>query len=430
VGLRRLQLPSRKLDRQFQEKSPSFTLPPGFRKSSFCSSWLTGDWWGRKPEELQLYFSDSEGIPLLAFSKANRRPCGMTSNGKKPYKLQQSTKPFFYDISEKSHLEAFLRTLRHLVAFSAGLNSSLGKKPYTLEANEVKKLCQTEISTIGIYDPTKADREADKALEILEVRCSYIYDKNVEGDFITPWSKEYEKPAPTGRKQFSCNKKVYHFRIKRVLIDTDGRRRNAAFISKSTYIDIPHTAVEKLSSLAPSLVQAISEHGTKDKNRYRHFESTFTPPRIAHTFNYRQEDLLFLNPKAYRYTKLKKSLKTASFNPLTISNRYYNRLRWLQTGILSWDPTWSINETTAKNDLVYLNNWFIKVRLIVLYATCLVLTFLKRLFLKRVRVLPKNIEVILVSQEVKFGKSSWKVYYPRGPPFQNLNHQKIKTQTV
>ena len=199
-----------------QKKSPPFVLPPGFRSAHFCSSWLTGDWWGRRPEELQFYFTVLDGIPLLGFSKANRRPDGITVKGRRPHKLQQSTKPFYYDISNPTHLEAFLRTMRHLVAFSAGLAATPHKKPYSLDFNDSKQLCRTELDTTGIYDPKRPDRYVEKTFEILEVRCEYVYDKNAPEKGLCSYAgNQYKSERSSYRRKsrIPTKRKNYFFRI-------------------------------------------------------------------------------------------------------------------------------------------------------------------------------------------------------------------------
>lgn len=421
-----MQSSSRKEAVKSPKSSASFTLPPGFRKASFCSSWLTGEWWGRRPEELQFYFKNFDGFPLLAFSKANRRPSGLTVQGKKPGQLQQSVKPFFYDISEPTHLEAFLRTLRHMIAFSAGITFSQGRYPYNLEAGDVIRLCKTEVSPLGFFDPKNPDRYIEKVFEILEVGCEYVYDKTVSvDDFTTYWGDDpTKKRAAAASKKVYCNKKVFYFKIKRVLQDECGIQRNAAFISKNTYISIPHTAIEKLTTHGPKLLNNLREHFIKDNPRYHRFNEILTPERLDHTFTYTPETLLFTKPEIYQ-NGFKRTQPKQNFHPLTISNRYYNRLRWFQKGVLTWDPTWRIKKTTAKKDLAFLTSWFIKTRLVILYATCLVLTFLKRLSTRRPILKFTSVETVVYLKQPWLNKLSWIVVFPRGPPLNSLFSSKI-----
>lgn len=398
-------------------------LAPGFRDARFCASWFTGDWWGGRPEELQLYVASHNRIPLLAFSKGNRTAGGYSLNGPKPQTLRQSTKPFFYDLSNPSHIEAFLGTIRHMAAFSAGLDTDSHRYPYKLDLGDVVELCRTPLSSSGFFDPKQPDKEIVEAYEVLQVYCGCTYDTDANDDDYCRY-RGGEKVS--NRKVMAPPKKVYHFKIKRVGVDDIGVSRLVATINNSTHLSIPQAAVPRLSVLGERLLRQVYaymlRHPEQRKRRWellfpQHNWSRQLVPRLRHAFKYVAEDVLFTHPSALKrkvIRRLKKGHRELSLESVT--NTYYRRLRWLEAGVLQWPPTWNVAAYEAAEDLTWLRAKIIQIRLTLLLAVSLIVALLKK-YRRRDIILRRTVSMYwsFTSQTV-LHKPRLVCASPRGPP--------------
>jgi hypothetical protein len=338
---------------------------------------------------MQLYVGSYCRALLLGISKANRKVDGFTySSRKRPHWLKQSTPSFFYDLGDPSHVKAFLASSRAMVAFSAGLRdrSRFFKRPYRLKPGETRELVRTPIR--ALWCPTHNHIVNADGYEVVEVIGASIQD---ESPYLNP----------------KVHRKAITFRIKRFVVDHN-RETNAypyrpsAFVTKTTYIDIPEAAVEQFASNAEKLLRKIYTYlsrypdqsnlrydyqsASKQRKRWQlHFpEKIFDElllPQLRYTFAYKTEDLLF--HKRGRRKKLYNPQLPRSLPPSEredphswclypkLHPLYLQRIYHLERGELCWHPSWKQSEYEARNDLAkiklhYLSRhafifWFTKI---------------------------------------------------------------------
>jgi hypothetical protein len=263
----------------------------------------------------------------------NREPNGVTYTYKrKPHKYRQSVRSFYYDLGEPSHVDAFLRVCRMLIAYVAE-----GRR-----------------DDFFVEYPLKWVQPIDK----------YNGSVNLSG-FEQVWIEPRPEPLPPGLQMRSGGAPRQPVRPEPVLkikryaqVKQKGawRRVKGGWANLASHFTIPLSVAKKFSDWAGRMLPYMfTDRLTPHVTRPRNLDPEWLP-RARHALAWEAESAVFDAPEllvdesGYRFSD-------PSSVPFT--RTYLERLNAYAEGRLRWDPGWV--ERGAYDDRRYLESLFKRV---------------------------------------------------------------------
>jgi hypothetical protein len=263
-----------------------------------------------------------EATTVVAFLMANLEPTGFTSttNKRKPHEYKQSVRTFYYDLGIPSHVDAFLRVSRILIAYVAGKRRD----------------------DFFVEYPLKYVQPIDS------------YNGDVGQGYEQVWIEEGELTI----KRFV---EVLHRR-------RDWRRVKGGYANLASEFTIPLKVARGYSDWAGRHLPYLFSDRLLPQVPKPHNLDPEWLPRARHALAWEAEPAVFEEPGLYQDAA---GVREGDPSSVPFTRAYLNRLDAYANGRLRWDPSWVEKKQDARSDVRYLKRLFTKVWLSILFIQVL-----------------------------------------------------------
>lgn len=274
----------------------------------------TGRWWFECPEQMVVTVGPLDRhttTAAIGFLMANREPNGVTWMGKRrPHKYQQSVRTLYYDLGVDSHVDAFLRMSRILIAYAAGKRRD----------------------DFFVEYPLKYVQPIDS------------YNGDVGRGYEQVWIQNGELTI----KRFV---EVQHRR-------RDWRRVKGGYANLAHHFTIPLKVARGYSDWAGRHLPYLFSDRLLPKVPKPHNLNSEWLPRARHALAWEAEPALFEEPEMYKDAA---GVREGDPSSVPFTRAYLNRLDAYTNDRLRWDPSWVEKKHDVQSDVRYLKKLFTKV---------------------------------------------------------------------
>lgn len=274
----------------------------------------TGRWWYGCPEQMFVTVGPLDRrktTTAIAFLMMNREPNGATWSGKRrPHKYKQAVRSFYYDLGIPSHVDAFLRVSRMLIAFVAGKHREDFFVEYPLKY----------VQPIGIHD----------------------------GDVGAGYEQVWIEDGNLTIRRFVD---VLHRK-------TEWRRVKGGYANLASEFTIPLGVAERYAEWAARVIPYLFSDQLAPHNLKPRSLDPEWLPRARHALEWEAEPAVFDSPEMYKDAA---GILEEDPSAIPYTYEYLTRLDAYTKDRLRWNPAWVEQKLDVQADVRYLRWLFTKV---------------------------------------------------------------------